>query len=113
MTVTDDFVNEIRSLLADNVDEDGENSLFSDKWIADVAGKADSLNHALYILYTQKAGKVITEEGRIKAIKAGNEVVEKLSCIEMSKACLEMAENYRKMWLEEKRTRTSSSQFIY
>ena len=113
MTVTNELVNELRSLLVDDIKESGDISLFTDSWIARVAGQAESINHALYILYTQKAGKMLTEEGRIKAIKAGSEEVQKLSCIQMSKASLEMAENYRRLWLEEKETRRSSSQFIY
>ena len=108
MTITEELINEIRSLLVDDGDE--EDHLFTDKAIAKVAGKADSINHALYILYTQKAGKLITEEGRIKSIKAGNEEAQKLSCIEMSRATLEIAENYKKLWKEEIKDSTT---FIY
>ena len=108
MNILPELIDEIRSLLVDEGDD--EDHLFTDKAIVKIAREVDSINHALYILYTQKASKVLTEEGRIKAIKAGNAEVQKLSCIEMSKMFLEMAEHYKMLWVSEKER---VSQFIY
>ena len=109
MTVTQEVINQVRSLLADN-NENEEDNFFTDEELKTVINKNNSLNYILYILFIQKSSKVLTEEGRIKAIKAGNEEVEKLTCIEMSNAFLAVAEYYKNLWLDEKE---ELSQFIY
>ena len=109
MTVTQEVINQVRSLLADN-NENEEDNFFTDEELKTVINKNNSLNYILYILFIQKSSKVLTEEGRIKAIKAGNAEVQKLSCIEMSKMFLEMAEHYKMLWVSEKER---VSQFIY
>lgn len=91
----DEFIDDISILLGN---DDG---LFTEKEIEQVLRSVESTNHALYILYTQKAGKVVNSSTIIKRITAGAESVEKLNALELQKAALTMAEHYKKLWQEE------------
>ena len=103
MTYNDELIQDV-SLLLGNDDE-----LFSENEIAHVLDYAESVNQSLYILYTQKAGKVVNSTTVIKKISAGAESIEKLNALELQKAALTMAEHYKKLWQEEK----EKSTFLY
>ena len=96
-----------RSLLQDT---DEASPLFLDEELVALLESCESLNHALYIAYTQKAGKLMTEEASIKNIIAGDERVERLTAIDLSNLALKMAEMYKKLWQEEK---TDGTTFLY
>jgi len=109
MNISQELINDLRFSLADD-DGDENTRLFTDKEIEKIAVKAESINHALFLLYALKADKVVNENNRIKKVKAGNEEVEKLTCIEMSNAYIKIANNYKELWLQEKK---EESQFLY
>ena len=108
MTYDDDLIIRVSSLLGDE-----DNEYFIEEEIIGVLLYAENINHALYILYTQKAGKVVNSATVIKSIKAGNESVEKLNALELQKAALIMAEHYRKLWQEEKEEKEINTTFLY
>ena len=63
MIYDDYLINDVSVLLVN------DEELFTDEEIARVVESVDSINHALYILYTQKAGKVVNSNTAIKSIK--------------------------------------------
>ena len=107
MTYDDDLIIQVSSLLGN------DNELFTEEEIEQVLRSVDSTNHALYILYTQKAGKVVNSSTVIKSIKAGAESVERLNALELQKAALTMAEHYRKLWQEEEKKEIGKTTFLY
>ena len=107
MTYDDDLIMSVSSLLGNENEE-----YFIEEEIIGVLLYAESVNHALYILYTQKAGKVVNSSTIIKRITAGAESVEKLNALELQKAALIMAEHYKKLWQEE-RKKIGSTTFLY
>jgi len=113
MIYDDYLINDVSVLLVN------DEELFTDEEIARVVESVDSINHALYILYTQKAGKVVNSNTAIKSITAGAETIEKLHALELQKAALTMAEYYKKLWQEEEKEKagntgeTGSSTFLY
>ena len=107
MTYDDDLIIQVSSLLGN------DEELFIEEEIIGVLLYAESVNHALYILYTQKAGKVVNSTTSIKSIKAGVESVEKLNALELQKASLIMAEHYKKLWQEEKNEKDVGTAFLY
>ncbi len=107
MTYDDDLIIQVSSLLGN------DEELFIEEEIIGVLLYAESVNHALYILYTQKAGKVVNSTTSIKSIKAGVESVEKLNALELQKAALIMAEHYKKLWQEEKNEKDVGTAFLY
>lgn len=107
MTYDDDLIIQVSSLLGN------DEELFIEEEIIGVLLYAESVNHALYILYTQKAGKVVNSTTSIKSIKAGVESVEKLNALELQKAALIMAEHYKKLWQEEKNEKDVGTAFLF
>ena len=110
MTYDDDLIIQVSSLLGN------DEELFTDEEIEYVLKSVSSINHALYILYTQKAGKVVNSNTAIKSITAGAETIEKLHALELQKAALTMAEYYKKLWQEEEKEKageTGSTTFLY
>jgi len=105
MRVDDELIADVSHLLAN------DEELFSEEEIERVLISSKSVNHALYILYTQKAGKLVNSSTIIKSIKAGAESVERLNAIELQKAALLQAEHYRKLWQEEENKEKST--FLY
>lgn len=97
-----DNIKYIRSLLGD--EEIEESQLFTNEEIKRVIENAESENHALYILYLQKAGKYAREENYIKTIKAGGEELQRLTAIELSNLAYNQAEKYKELYELEKQT---------
>lgn len=93
-------------------DADEKARLFSDEEIDNVLQNTQSVNEALYHLYLQKAGRVITNEHYIKAIKAGNEEIEYLDAKDLQQMCLLQAGHYKDLFELEMKLRDSSS-FLY
>lgn len=87
-------IESIRNRLGDNEDS----RLFTDEEIEAVLESTKNDNLALYHLYLQKAGKLITAETYIKSIKAGNENLERLTAKDLQEMALLQAENYKKLY---------------
>ena len=102
-------IKKIRSLLSDlNVNESF--NLFSNEELTGVLDFAESENHALYILFIQKAGKITNDSTAIKAIKQGSEEVTRLDALDLTRIALKQAEKYKELWESEKK---NGSIFIY
>ena len=102
-------IKKIRGLLSDlNVNESF--NLFSNEELTSVLDFAESENHALYILFIQKAGKITNDSTVIKAIKQGSEEVTRLDALDLTKIALKQAEKYKELWESEKK---NESIFIY
>lgn len=95
----ENLLSRIRQLLVDDLEENER--LFSDAELIEELENAESKNHVLYILYVQKAGKLVNWETSIKYIKAGGEELARLNAEELSKLALKQAEYYKKLWKEE------------
>ncbi len=63
----------------------------------------------LWILFTQKAGRLITNENYIKSIKAGNEELERLNACDLQAIALKQAEHYKSLYEWEKNVNEASS----
>ena len=63
----------------------------------------------LEVLFTQKAGRLITNENYIKSIKAGNEELTRLDASELQAMALKQAEHYRNLYEWEKDVNEASS----
>ncbi|MGP1438303.1 MAG: hypothetical protein ACTTKH_04450 [Treponema sp.] len=93
-------------------DKEENTLLFSDKEIEEILQSTESESQALYILYLQKAGRLITNESYIKSIKAGNEELERLNAEDLQRIALKQADKYKELYEWEKKIERSSC-FIY
>ena len=102
-------VESIRRSIADtSLDENVQ--LFTDKEINDVLCRYEYSEYkVLEVLFTQKAGRLITNENYIKSIKAGNEELTRLDASELQAMALKQAEHYRNLYEWEKNVNESSS----
>lgn len=106
----ENLLSRIRQLLVDDLEEDKR--LFSDAELIEELENAESKNHVLYILYVQKAGKLVNWKTSIKYIKAGGEELARLNAEELSKLALKQAEYYKSLWEDEKKRREEDV-FLY
>ena len=111
MTITEDGIKRIRELLNEVVPDGGSDTdtLFSDLSLTITVQAAESENHALYLLWTQKAGRIQVKAGDIKSIHAGGESIERYTAADYVNLCLKTADGYRKAWEDEKKTEKSGS----
>lgn len=111
MIVTEECIKRIRELLNEGVPEGGTDAdtLFSDLNLTITVQSAESENHALYLLWTQKAGRIQVKAGDIKSIHAGGENIERYTAADYVNLCLKTADGYRKAWEDEKKTEKSGS----
>lgn len=102
-------IKSIRKSLGD-FSEDETARLFTDKEINDVLCRYEYSEYkVLEVLFTQKAGRLITNENYIKSIKAGNEELTRLDASELQAMALKQAEHYRSLYEWEKNVNEASS----
>ncbi|MEL3905568.1 MAG: hypothetical protein P1P65_00860 [Treponema sp.] len=111
MIITEEGIKRIRELLNEEIPEGGSDAdtLFSDLSLGITLQGSESENHALYLLWTQKAGRIQKTAGDIKSIHAGGESVEHYTASDYVNLCLKTADGYRKAWEDEKKTKESAS----
>ena len=105
-------IEKIKYVRASLGDVDDKIRLFTDEELDLVLQNTESLNQALYHLYLQKAGRLITNETYIKSIKAGNEELERLDASDLQKMALLQADKYKELYEWEKEIE-DASRFIY
>ena len=105
MLVSAPLIQRIRVLINEPSDEN-----FSDKNLSVILNSAESENHALYLLWTQKASFVKISD--VKSIRAGGETIEKYTTADYIDVCLKIADAYKKAW-EAERSNLSSSMMMY
>ena len=106
MNITAELLTRIRLLLNEAIPENGtdKDTHFSDVDLAITVQSAESENHALYLLWTQKAGVIQSKGGEIKAIQAGGERLEKYTTADYVSLCLKTAQGYKEAWEAEKKS---------
>ncbi len=104
MTFNEELIKKIRTLLDEEIPQGGteKDTNFSDIDIAAELQNATSENHALYILWTKKAGFAQKNVGTIKRIQAGGESIEKYTAKDFIELCLTTAKGYKDLWEAEK-----------
>lgn len=110
MTITQGLVDEARKYLNEEIPEMGtvSETLFTDIMIIEVLSTSDTINQALYLLWTKKAG-LVQKGSEVKQINAGGESVQKYTKMDYVKMCLETAKGYKELWDEEKDSGNSFS----
>lgn len=102
MTITQGLIDSTRKLLNETIPEMGTegDTHFTDMMLVEVLSRSDSLNQALYLLWTQKAG-LVQNGGEVKSITAGGETVQKYTKGEYVDMCLKTAKGYKDAWDKE------------
>ena len=115
MIITEATIKRIRNLLNEEIPESGtdKDTNFSDIDLTITIQGAESENHALYLLWTQKAGIIQKTAGDIKSIHAGGESIEKYTAADYVSLCLKTAQGYKEAWEAENKQKNASSFFIY
>lgn len=115
MIITEALIKRIRGLLNEAVPEGGtdKDTHFSDMDLSITIQNAESENHALYLLWTQKAGLIQADAGDIKSIRAGGESVEKYTAADYAALCLKTAQGFKEVWEAEKKEKSSASFLLY
>lgn len=115
MIITEATIKRIRTLLNEEIPEAGtdKDTNFSDIDLTITIQGAESENHALYLLWTQKTGIIQKTAGDIKSIHAGGESIEKYTAGDYVSLCLKTAQGYKEAWEAEKKQKNASSFFIY
>lgn len=105
MIIAEAMYKRIRGLLNENETD----TVFTNEYLKPILHSAENENHALYLLWTQKAGfESKKNAGDIKRIQAGGESIEKYTSSDYVDVCLKIAEGYRKAWSEDKKTQSGS-----
>ncbi|EMB19597.1 hypothetical protein [Treponema denticola] len=115
MIITEATIKRIRNLLNEEIPKNGtdKDTNFSDIDLTITIQGAESENHALYLLWTQKAGIIQKTAGDIKSIHAGGESIEKYTAADYVSLCLKTAQGYKEAWEAENKQKNASSFFIY
>ncbi|UTC82730.1 hypothetical protein [Treponema denticola] len=115
MIITEATIKRIRNLLNEEIPENGmdKDTNFSDIDLTITIQGAESENHALYLLWTQKAGIIQKTARDIKSIHAGGESIEKYTAADYVSLCLKTAQGYKEAWEAENKQKNASSFFIY
>ncbi|MEL3899319.1 hypothetical protein [Treponema phagedenis] len=110
MTITAELVQRIRALLNEKIPNGGTaaDTNFADTDIAAVLQIAESENHALFILWTQKSSLVQKDANFIKRIQAGGESVERYTAGDYANLFLKIAQGYKDLWEAEKKNSSPS-----
>ncbi|QHX42894.1 hypothetical protein GWP43_04865 [Treponema vincentii] len=113
MIITEALIQRIRTLLNEAIPDGGSeaDTHFSTIDLTITLQAAESENHALYLLWTQKAGIIQKDGGDIKSISAGGEAIEKYTAADYVNLCLKTAQGYKEAW-EAERKNTSASFLI-
>ena len=114
MIITEALIQRIRMLLNEVIPEGGseKDTHFSTLDVTITLQRAESENHALYLLWTQKAGIIQRDAGEIKSISAGGESIEKYTAADYVALCLKTAQGYKEAW-EAERKKASASVLIF
>ncbi|WP_444818491.1 hypothetical protein E4N82_09200 [Treponema denticola] len=115
MIITEATIKRIRNLLNEEIPENGtdKDTNFSDIDLTITIQGAESENHALYLLWTQKAGIIQKTAGDIKSVHAGGESIEKYTAADYVSLYLKTAQGYKEAWEAENKQKNASSFFIY
>ena len=113
MIITEALIQRIRMLLNEVIPEGGseKDTHFSTLDVTITLQRAESENHALYLLWTQKAGIIQKDAGEIKSMSAGGESIEKYTAADYAALCLKTAQGYKEAW-EAERAQAASSFLI-
>ena len=105
MIITEALIQRIRTLLNEAVPDGGSeaDTHFSTLDLTITLQISESENHALYLLWTQKAGIIQRDAGEIKSISAGGESVEKYTAADYVGLCLKTAQGYKEAWDAERK----------
>ena len=114
MIITEELIQRIRTLLNEAIPDGGseEDTHFSTLDLTITLQISESENHALYLLWTQKAGIIQRDVGDIKSISAGGESIEKYTAGDYVNLCLKTAQGYKDAWEAEKQ-QSGTSFLIY
>lgn len=104
MIITEALIQRIRMLLNEVIPEGGseKDTHFSTLDVTITLQRAESENHALYLLWTQKAGIIQKDGGDIKSMSAGGESIEKYTAADYVALCLKTAQGYKEAWEAER-----------
>lgn len=104
MIITEALIQRIRMLLNEVIPEGGseKDTHFSTLDVTITLQRAESENHALYLLWTQKAGIIQKDAGEIKSMSAGGESIEKYTAADYVALCLKTAQGYKEAWEAER-----------
>ena len=113
MIITEALIQRIRMLLNEVIPDGGseKDTHFSTLDVTITLQRAESENHALYLLWTQKAGIIQRDAGEIKSMSAGGESIEKYTAADYVALCLKTAQGYKEAW-EAERAQAASSFLI-
>nr|DAK69388.1 MAG TPA: hypothetical protein [Caudoviricetes sp.] len=100
MIITEALMQRIRTLLNEVIPDGGSeaDTHFSMLDLTITLQMSESENHALYLLWTQKAGIIQRDAGEIKSISAGGEAIEKYTAADYVNLCLKTAQGYKEAW---------------
>jgi hypothetical protein len=114
MIITEALIQRIRTLLNETIPDGGSeaDTHFSTLDVTITLQRAESENHALYLLWTQKAGIIQRDGGEIKSMSAGGESIEKYTAADYVALCLKTAQGYKEAW-EAERAQAASSVLIF
>jgi hypothetical protein len=103
MIITQDLVDTTRKLLNESIPQSGTeaDTRFTDAMIEAVLLTSDTINQALYFLWTQKVG-LVQSGGEIKQISADGDTITKYTKMDYVKMCMETAQGYKNAWDKEK-----------
>ena len=104
MIITEALIQRIRMLLNEVIPEGGseKDTHFSTLDVTITLQRAESENHAVYLLWTQKAGIIQKDGGDIKSMSAGGESIEKYTAADYVALCLKTAQGYKEAWEAER-----------
>ena len=110
MIITEALIQRIRTLLNETIPDGGSeaDTHFSTIDLTITLQTAESENHALYLLWTQKAGIIQKDGGDIKSISAGGETIEKYTAADYVCLCLKTAQGYKEAWDAERKNASAS-----
>ena len=104
MIITEALIQRIRTLLNETIPDGGSeaDTHFSTLDVTITLQRAESENHALYLLWTQKAGIIQRDAGEIQSMSAGGESIEKYTAADYVALCLKTAQGYKEAWEAER-----------
>ena len=104
MIITEALIQRIRTLLNETIPDGGSeaDTHFSTLDVTITLQRAESENHALYLLWTQKAGIIQRDAGEIKSMSAGGESIEKYTAADYVALGLKTAQGYKEAWEAER-----------
>lgn len=110
MIITEELIQRIRTLLNEAIPDGGneEDTHFSTLDLTITLQMSESENHALYLLWTQKAGIIQRDAGDIKSMSAGGESIEKYTAADYVSLCLKTAQGYKEAWEAERKNASAS-----